>query len=454
MSRVSLTEQLARFAAETRIEEVPAVVLQGSRDALMDTLGAAIAGTREEVCGIAERFVRETGARPEASVWGKNLATSPLEAAFANGISAHALDFDDSIPTLRGHPSATMIAAGLAVGEATGASGAALLASHAIGLEIAGKLGRMLGDDHYLRGWHTSATVGAFSSATVAARLWGLDALGMQTAWGLAASQMSGLVRNFGTMTKPFHLGQAARAGVLSAWLARAGFTADTQIFDGPNNLQHTYAGADGVDLALLVKRLAQPWEMIEPGIAVKRWPCCYGNHRPITGLLALRAEHHIHADEIDDIEVAFVEGNDAALISTNPQTALEAKFSIEYVAAATMIDGRITLDSFTDEMVQRPALRTLMTRVRRARIPAAETPRGAIFVKVAITTARGRFETRVENPPGSRHAPMNESDRYDKFMDCAQRVLTSAQAQTLHGLIDDCAQLEDIRLLVRATHP
>jgi len=451
---MSLTEQLARFAAETRIEDIPAVIMLGSRDALMDTLGAAMAGTREEVCGIAERFVRETGARPEVSVWGKNIATSPLEAAFANGISAHALDFDDSIPTLRGHPSATMLAAALAVGEATHASGAAVLASHAIGLEIAGKLGRMLGDDHYHRGWHTSATVGVFSSATVAARLWGLDALGMQTAWGLAASQMSGLVRNFGTMTKPFHLGQTARAGVLSAWLARAGFTADTQIFDGPHNMQQTYAGADGIDLELLLKKLAQPWEMIEPGIAVKRWPCCYGNHRPITGLLALRAEHHIQADEIDSIEVAFVEGNDAALISTHPQTGLEAKFSIEYVAAATMIDGRITLDSFTDEMVQRPALRALMAKVRRARIPAAETPPGSVFVKVAITTERGRFETRVENPPGSRLEPMNESDRYEKFMDCAQRVLSSEQALTLHALIDGCVKLDDISILVRATNP
>jgi 2-methylcitrate dehydratase PrpD len=448
-----LTERLARFAAETQVAAIPAPAMGAARDALMDTLGVAMAGTQEDVSAIAFDWVREQGARGQSSVWGSNLATSPAEAAFANGISAHALDFDDSIPTLRGHPSASMVAAALAVGESVHASGADVLASYAIGLEIAGKIGRALSDGHYMRGWHTTATVGALSCTTVAGRLWKLDALKMQTAWGLAASQMSGLLRNFGTMTKPFHVGQSARVGVVSAWMAAHGLTADTSIFDGADSVLKIYGGDDGAPLEGLIEKLGNPWELIEPGISVKRWPCCYGTHRPIAGLLALRAEHAIVADEIERIEIGFVPGNDAALADQMPTTGLEAKFSMEYVAAATFVDGKIGLESFNDSMVQRAPVRALMGKVRRYVVDAAEVVSGApIFVQIAIHTARGTFTTRVDKAPGSSDAPMDAADRLEKFMDCAQRVLSAERAADLHHAIDTCEQLDDLGMLVRAT--
>ncbi|GAA4327579.1 MmgE/PrpD family protein [Pigmentiphaga soli] len=450
---MTLTERMARFAAETPTGDIPANVLVAARDAVMDTIGVALPGSREDAGGIALAWVEEQGARPRATVWGRSIATSPAEAAFANGIAAHALDFDDSLPTLRGHPSGPMVSAALAVGEAVSASGAELLAAYAVGLEIAGKLGRALGDGHYLRGWHTTATAGVLSCATAAGRLYGLDAAGMRTAWGLAASQMTGLVRNFGTMTKPFHVGQAARAGVLSAWLARRGFTADVSIFDGRNSVLHTYAGDDAADLGGLLERLGAPWEILEPGISVKRWPCCYCNHRPIAGLLAMRAEHGLRADEVERIDVGFIEGTDAALISSNPATGLEGKFSIEYVAAATLLDGKVGLETFGDEMVQRPQARALMAKVRRHRIPASAVAPGApVFADVAVSTARGRFETRIDRAPGSRDAPMTPADRADKFMDCALRVLAPGRAEQLRSLLARCEQLQDVGELARAT--
>ena len=238
--RATITRQLASFVADTRIRDIPPDALRRARDALIDTLGVGLAGSREPGAKIARQYAQELGARPQASVWGTPLATSPAEAAFANGISAHALDFDDSMPTLRGHPSAPLIAAALAVGEVTGASGRSVLAAYVLGIEIGGKLGRVLGTGHYMRGWHTTSTVGTFTATAIAARLWRLDAGALQRAWGIAASQVSGLVRNFGTMTKPFHAGRAARCGVLSAWLANRGQTADNAIFDGKNNVFET----------------------------------------------------------------------------------------------------------------------------------------------------------------------------------------------------------------------
>ena len=239
-----LTAKIAAFAVDTKIKDLPANVMRSARDALIDTLGVGIVGTLEPVCEIALRWAQELGAKPQATLWGTRVASSPAEAAFANGIAAHALDFDDSHPHVRGHASAPMTAVALAVGEVTGASGAEVLAAYALGLEVAGKLGRAMGPGHYLRGWHSTSTIGTFSSTVVAARLWKLSAAETQTALGIAASQVSGLVRNFGTMTKPFHAGRAARAGVMSAWLAKHGHTADETIFDGKNNVLETYSTA------------------------------------------------------------------------------------------------------------------------------------------------------------------------------------------------------------------
>lgn len=181
---VIITEKLARFVIDTRTGDIPKDVLKSAQDALVDTVGVALAGTLEPFGALAVRWVTETGAKAQASLWGQNISTSPAEAAFSNGMCAHALHFDDSIPTLRGHPSATMVPAALAVAEVYGASGAQVLAAYALGLEVADKLGRAIGQSHYLRGWHATATIGAFSSTAVTARLWALSSTQLQTAWG------------------------------------------------------------------------------------------------------------------------------------------------------------------------------------------------------------------------------------------------------------------------------
>lgn len=450
-----LTQRLAQFVVDTRTQDMPAAVLAGSRHALIDTLGCALAGTLEPVAELATQYVQEAGARGQATVWGRNVATTAAEAAFANGIAGHALDFDDSLPSLRGHPSTTMGPAALAVGEAANASGADVLAAFAMGLEIAGKIGRALGPQHYVRGWHTTATAGIFSSTTAAARLWKLNAQQLQIAWGLAASQCAGLVRNFGTMTKPFHAGYAARVGVLSAWMAKHGFTADENIFDGDNNFFSTYGGNDGTPLSATIDKLGQPWEMLEPGIYVKRWPCCYCNHRPVGGMLKLIAQHGIRADEVEAVEIGFLPGSDTALVSSDPHTGLEGKFSIEYNAAAVLLDGKLTLETFTDPMVQRPAVRELMKKVKRYRIEAKGTFSGVVgYSDVMIATKRGRHELRIEHAPGSPEWPMTESDRKEKFLDCAGRVLGAPGAQKLLTLLEGFESIASIKTLIAATIP
>ena len=450
-----LTQRLAEFIIDTRAPDVPAEVMDAARDAVVDTLGVALVGGLDEVGEIVLRYVRELEARREATIWGTHVATSMAEAAFVNGVFGHALDFDDVHASVHGHPSTTIVPAAIAAGEARSASGEALLAAYAIGLEVGGKIGIALGNGHYHRGWHATATTGVFASAAAAGRLLGLDVQQMRHALGLAASQASGLLRNFGTMTKPFHAGHAARCAVQSALLARAGFTAETSIFDGKGNYFDTYAQNDGQPFGPLVDRLGKPWEATAPGISYKRWPCCYCNHRPVGVLLAMIEEHGIRADQVQAVEIGFPPGTDTALIHTNPQTGLEGKFSIEYVAAATVLDGKVGIDTFSDVMVQRPEVRAMMKKVRRYRVEDPKMYSGAIgYNDVTVRTQQGEYKRRENRAPGSPDWPMSAAERDEKFLDCAGRVLGGVGAKRALDLCLGARSLADVKELARATVP
>jgi 2-methylcitrate dehydratase PrpD len=194
---------------------------------------------------------------------------------------------------------------------------------------------------------------------------------------------------------------------------------------------------------------------MLEPGIYVKRWPCCYCNHRPVGGMLKLIAQHGIRADEVEAVEIGFLPGSDTALVSSDPHTGLEGKFSIEYNAAAVLLDGKLTLETFTDPMVQRPAIRELMKKVKRYRIEAKGTYSGVVgYTDVMIATKRGRQTLRVDHAPGSPEWPMTEADRDEKFLDCAGRVLGEPGAQQLLGLMRGFETIPNIRTLIKATVP
>src|SRR5262245_12899132 len=450
-----LTQRLAEFVIDTRVSDLPRDVMDASRDALLDALGVALVGGLDKVGESGLRYIRRLGATQDATVWRTHVATSMAEAAFVNGIFGHALDFDDVHASIHGHPSTTMIPAAIAAGEVSRASGEAVLAAYAVGLEVGGKLGIALGNGHYQRGWHSTATTGVFASTAAVSRLLGLDVEQLRNAFGLAASQAAGLLRNFGTMTKPFHAGHAARCAVQSAILAMAGFTADTLIFDGKNGFLGTYAEKDGQPLEPLLDSLGKPWEAIAPGISYKRWPCCYCNHRPVSVLLQMIQEHGIRADQVEAIEIGFPPGSDTALIHTNPQTGLEGKFSIEYAAAATVLDGKVGIDTFTDAMVQRPEVRALLKKVRRYRIEDTKMYSGAVgYNDVTVRMTQGEYKRRENRAPGSPDWPMTESERNEKFLDCASRVLGEVGARRALDLAIGFRSLGNVADLARAMVP
>ena len=437
-----LTLRLAEFACDTHT--LPVDVRAAARVALQDTLGVALAGSTEPAVLAALDYARESSGGRGARIWGHDVSCAPADAALVNAIATHALDFDDTLATLRGHPSAPVLAAALATAAHNRISGSDLLTAYALGIEVSGKLGQLLGNGHYLRGWHNTATLGVFSATAAVARLCGAPSAVLQSAWGIAAAQSGGLLRNFGTMAKPFQAGQAARSAILAVALATRGFTADDRIFDGPGGFPAIY-GADGVDHPTIAAMLGNQWDLTKPGINYKRWPCCYCSHRALGGLLDLMAKHGVLSSDIDQVSIGFPPGSDEPLVYDDPQTGLQGKFSIQYPVAAMLLDGSLTPDSFTDAALARPAVRALMKKVRRYRVEDSKIYSGTVgYTDVEIKARGQRYSERIDKGPGSSAWPMSEAEHDEKFMGCAGRVLGTDAAAVLLASIQNVELLED----------
>jgi 2-methylcitrate dehydratase PrpD len=294
--------------------------------------------------------------------------------------------------------------------------------------------------------------VGAFGATAVAAHLSGLDADGVARALGLTASQIGGLGRNFGTMAKPFHSGFAARIGLVSAWMAKKGLTADRTIFDGKRGVLAVFAGGDGEPPEKVIERLGKDWEVVAPGNYVKRWPCCYSGHRSLGVLYRLIDEHKIKPDDVEDVAIGFLPGAETALVAKAPKTGLEGKFSIEYMVAAALLDGPLKMATFTDDMVQRPEAAAIMKKVRRLHIPDDKIYSGiGGFNEIAVTTKSGRYEVKESRVPGSPEWQMAEADRDRKFVDGVAPTLGEARAAAILDLARRCVSLGNIRELTKA---
>src|SRR5882724_3210433 len=299
---MSAIARIAEFVVKTSLRDCPDAAIVQIRRAALDTLGVMLAGAAEPVAASVRAVARAEGGTPLCTVIGTSMRAAPTWAALANGTAAHAHDFDDTNFALLGHPSAPLLAAALACAEAEPADGAAVVLAYLVGFEVSVALGLALNPDHYTRGWHATSSIGTLGCAAAAASVLGLDPVQTRHALGVAASLASGLKENFGSMTKPFHAGHAARNGVFAAMAAREGLTASDSALDG----RQGYAAAFGqVTLAPdAFDALGSRWQILASGIAVKPYPSCALTHSAIDALLALRSAHGLHPEQVADVEV------------------------------------------------------------------------------------------------------------------------------------------------------
>src|SRR5262249_734426 len=308
-----LTQRIAEFIAGFDLKTVPPEVIDRARVAFIDPTGVMLAGSHEEVAHIALEMVRAEASAPQATVVGSSLRASAQLAALANGVAAHAMDYD--LTYISGQAIAALVGGVLALAEGTGGSADDMVAAYIIGAEVGARVTRSNFKASSIGGWHTAGMVGVIAATAAAARLLKLPVVATSNALGISTSLASGISGNFATMTKPLHAGNAARNGVMAALLGGKGFTASPIAFEAPAGHFNTFAR--GLEVSLdPFDALGRRYDLVKARFDLKGFPCGGLTHTAIEAALDLRAKLGARLSDIKGIH-CFVTRNAAQRAGT-----------------------------------------------------------------------------------------------------------------------------------------
>jgi 2-methylcitrate dehydratase PrpD len=399
--------------------------------AVCDTIGVALAGASEPAAR-AVRAAITSESRGYCRILGTPDRASAADAAFANGVAAHALDFDDMCFVSMAHPSCALMPSALAAAELADTSGRAVLDAYVVGFELECRLGLIMNPRHYhARGWHATSSIGTLGAAAAAARVLKLSPAATAHALGTAASLACGLKENIGTMVKPLHAGVAARHGVMAARMAQQGFTASEQAIDGPQGyLAAMDSERPAADLALVIADFGTRWEILDTGISVKLYPSCAATHPPLDALLQLVSRHGFTGEDVDAIDVEVDSMTPRLLIYERPTTELEAKFSMPFCAAAAIVFGHPTVDTFAADRIGDARVQQIIPRVALRANAAFDAAAPLSRARVTVRLRDGR--TLTEDAEGARGYPgrLTDAELTAKFLGCAERSLSRRAAR------------------------
>ncbi len=424
---------------------------------IIDTFAVILAGARSELTEPAVNYLaRDTTSGTARILRWPEFHVDRERAAFVNALFGHAIDFDDTVSSMPGHPANIVLSALLAALPEEPMSGYDLIRAFVVGHETAVRLGEAIGTGHYNRGWHTTGTIGIFGAVAGVANLWRLSPEVIVHALGIAASMSSGLRVNFGTMTKPVHSASAASLGLRAVSLAAAGITANAHALFGSQGLIEVY-GTSASDSRRLLSTLGQPFVLSSPGVTLKKFACCYATHRTIDALLSMRAEDPAFSpDRVRSVVSRVAPGVTRPLPYSRPTTGFEARFSMEYILAVGIFDGDFGLSAFTDEAVNRPQIRELMEISAVIEDPECSPgdPLGATMssgtrghVEVVIEFTDGSELRRVVDvAPGGIGRRLTLSDVLAKFHECAEGG--GVEAERTLAILKDLESVSDVREL------
>jgi 2-methylcitrate dehydratase PrpD len=397
-NRVPITDTLARFAADTAHDAIPAAVRARALHHMLDAAGIAVATTRYDHAHRVLTAMTGLGGGSGGTVplFGFPGRLAPRDAAIVNGYLCHGLDFDDTHVAGIVHPTASVLPAVLSTAAHVGASGQAMVTAFVIGIETAARLGMVAKGGFHQVGFHPTGMIGVFGCALAAGRLMGLNADQLAMAQGIALSLAAGSLEfvEDGAWNKRLHPGWAAQAGMTAAALAREGFVGATRPYDGRFGLFNSYLGThkEQADYALATAGLGAAWELLQ--VAIKPYPACHFTHACIDSALLLRAEG-VRPERIRAIEVQVPEGVFKTVClpeanKLNPANSYDAQFSVQWLTACAFVNGRFGLAELMDDRIADPAVMALTQKVTFADFPESPFPK-AYSGGVTVTLDDGR---------------------------------------------------------------
>jgi len=448
-----VTDTLARFVAETDYSTISEKALTNAKMHILDTLGVALAAVATPVAQIALDYCKRVGNSNESSIWGTMGKSSVPMAGFANGLLAHALDFDDWEDSIHaGHPTSMVTGAALSLGETLGASGKDLLKAYIFGIEVLTKISAA-GPNLHDRGFHSTPVLGSLGAAVACSSLLELAPDKIKAALGVAASGCSGIHRQQGSMVKPFHAGNAARNGIEAALLAEKGFTADAAIFEAPRGFCDTFFGKGTCNYEKMITDIGKPYFLESPGLGLKMHPCSAPQFLAADAALHLKREHHIRFEDVAKIEVSIPPERYQRHYHAEVKTGLRGKFAINYVAALCILDGKLEIATFTDEKANQPQVQEALSKVKV--IVDESIPEPGPYCPVTVELKNGtRCSYTAKIAKGAPQNPLTENEVLEKFRSNAKTVISESQTEELIRTIQHLEAINNLRILVKLLIP
>lgn len=439
-----VTEETAALVDSIRYDRLPKKAIDIAKLCMLDCLGCGLAGLAEPAAGTITRYVQSLGGTPVAPVIGGGFSTSPTLAALANGTITHLLDYDDYAITSACHPTVVLLPSILALAQQQGFGGRQIIEAYVAGWEIGSRLGREISPLLQQRGWHPTSTIGTLAAAGACAKLLGFDEAQTRKALGMAASGAAGLSQNFGTDTKPIHAGNAAANAIQSVMLVGAGMSANPSIMDSATGLSNLLSGKECP--AGVMMRSADELDLVNQ-YAVKPYPSCGLTHRCIEALLTLMNAHRFAASDVATITCHVPPVFRKLMPYPRPETNLQAKFSLEYCIAVTLLEGEVTLRQFDQAHLRSETIKAVLPKVEWKLLEGVEGKNivaipQAVTVKLADGT---EYFHEVAWAKGTASNPMTWDEISRKFASCASGVIPEADATRVVDLMSRFESLESV---------
>jgi 2-methylcitrate dehydratase PrpD len=456
-----LTKYVADFIVNTKYEDIPADVLELGKKSILDSFGLALAGSNSGMGPLVRKYVQSFGPSvDQASIIGTGMKAHPRFAAFANGVSIHADDFDDTqlaaakdrIYGLLTHPSVSVVPPALAISELTHRTGKDFMLAYHVAVEVECKIAEAIAPRHYDEGFHTTGTCGSFGSAAACAKLRGLTAPQTVYAIGIAATEGGGFRNNFGSMTKPFQAGHAAENGTVAVDLAALGWTAADNILEAPLGFFQAEGGT--FDPEAIVGRLSKPWNLASPGVSIKPYPSGSLSHPAMGEIARLIRENDIKAADVEKVDLGANHAMTTSLLHHRPTTGLQGKFSMEYCLSILLLDRKAGLNEFQDAVVQRPDVQEMVKRVNFYIDPEAENAgldKMTSILRIHLKNGKV-ISGRAEFAKGSPANPMSYDEVADKFRGCGEYAKwPTAKVESVIQSVKSLENLSDMKKLAAA---